>query len=70
MDKFKNYKDMMTNLTNFLVEDVSKEGAIIDKYFSKGLFGLVHNVLGFAKKEIGFAESLVYFDKLGNEIDI
>ena len=75
INKFKNYKKMMENLTNFLVEDTSQENGEILKYFSKGLvssiFGIANELLGgFKREEIDFAEPIVFFDNDGRESKI
>jgi hypothetical protein len=60
INKFKKYKDMMTDLTKFLVKDLSNEDRKIKKYFGF----LSGNV------KIDFAQDVVYFDNKGDELEI
>jgi hypothetical protein len=70
--KFKNYKKMIENLTNFLVDETSKEKGEILKYFSKGLVSSIFSIAnefltGFKREEIDFASSILFYDEKGRE---
>ena len=63
---------MIENLTNFLVEETSKEKGEILKYFSKGLvssiFSIANELLtGFKREEIDFASPISFYDENGRE---
>lgn len=59
INKFKNYNDMMSSLTKYLVKSFSAEGAEIKKYFG-GFFNSL------TRSKISFAEHLTFPDADGN----